>query len=144
MFKKILVAIDGSEQSMKGVDVAISMAKMYGSELTALHVVIFQFNESNHPSPEWLQEFNESVRRQTDQWFSIITERGKNNNIKVDTKYIETPRSIPYGIARFADERKVDLIVVGSKGRSSIEKLYLGSVASGVLTYASCMVLVVR
>jgi nucleotide-binding universal stress UspA family protein len=56
----------------------------------------------------------------------------------------EATESIPAGIARFARENRTDLIVVGSKGKSGLEKLFVGSVAAGVLTYTPCPVLVVR
>lgn len=51
---------------------------------------------------------------------------------------------VPVDITRNAKEDKVDLIVVGSRGKSGIEKLFLGSVAAGVLAYAPRPVLVVR
>jgi nucleotide-binding universal stress UspA family protein len=47
-------------------------------------------------------------------------------------------------IVRYAEEYNVDLIVVGTRGRSSFTKLLLGSVASPVLTYAHCPVLLIR
>jgi nucleotide-binding universal stress UspA family protein len=47
-------------------------------------------------------------------------------------------------IVDYAEKNKVDLIVVGTRGRSGFTKLLLGSVASGVVTYASCPVMVVK
>jgi nucleotide-binding universal stress UspA family protein len=44
----------------------------------------------------------------------------------------------------YAEEKKMDLIVIGSKGRSGIKRMLLGSIASGVVTYAHCPVLVVK
>jgi nucleotide-binding universal stress UspA family protein len=47
-------------------------------------------------------------------------------------------------LVNYADQERADLIVIGTKGRSGISKMLLGSVASGVVTYAPCPVLVVR
>jgi nucleotide-binding universal stress UspA family protein len=44
----------------------------------------------------------------------------------------------------YAEEHKIDLIVIGTKGRSGIKKMLLGSTASGVVTYAHCPVMVVK
>lgn len=144
MFKSIVVAVDGSDQSVKAADVAIEMAKKFGSKLLALHIVILPFNEINHAGKEWQQEFEEGIRNQTSQWFTRIKRKGKENNVEVETEWIKTTKPIQYEITKYADARKAGLIVIGSKGRSDIKKLYLGSVASAVLTYASCPVLVIR
>jgi len=48
------------------------------------------------------------------------------------------------GIVDFAEENNIDLIVIGTRGRSGFKKLLLGSVASHVVTYAHCPVLVVK
>ena len=47
-------------------------------------------------------------------------------------------------IVDFAERNNIDLIVIGTKGRTGFKKVLLGSVASGVVTYAHCPVLVVR
>jgi nucleotide-binding universal stress UspA family protein len=47
-------------------------------------------------------------------------------------------------IVNFAESKKADLIVIGTKGRTGLKRLLLGSVASGVVTHASCPVLVTR
>jgi nucleotide-binding universal stress UspA family protein len=52
--------------------------------------------------------------------------------------------SIASTIVEFAENEKVDLIVVGTRGASGVKRMLLGSVASGVVTYAHCPVLVVK
>jgi nucleotide-binding universal stress UspA family protein len=74
----------------------------------------------------------------------VIDKKGEENKIKIETKMVETSMPIPYEIANYAESNGIDIIVVGSKGKSGIERLYLGSVAQGVVTYASCSVIVVR
>lgn|SRR5574341_28986 len=143
-FKKILVAVDGSEQSIRGLDVAISLVKKYNSLVTALYVVHIPLNENSYPQRTWYKDFKDDVNKEARKWLTEIEKKGEQNKVKIETRTIETTKPIPYEIARYAESDKSDLIVVGSKGRSGIEQMYLGSVASGVLIYASSPVLVVR
>lgn len=143
-FEKMLVAVDGSPQAMRAVDVAISLAKKYGSELTALYVIHIPFGESLYPRSIWYNDFIDDIKKYTAGWVEEIQKRGRENGVEIGSKMKETAESIPAEITRYAKEDQVDLIVVGSKGRSELEKLFLGSVAAGVLAYAPCPVLVVR
>jgi nucleotide-binding universal stress UspA family protein len=52
--------------------------------------------------------------------------------------------SVVAALVNYADEEEADLIIIGTRGRSGIGKMLLGSVASGVVTYAPCPVLVVK
>jgi nucleotide-binding universal stress UspA family protein len=142
--RKILVAVDGSSQSMKGVDLAVSLAKQYDSSLTALYVIHLPLNDNSDPQQTWYKGFKEHAESEARGWFKAIKKKGEENGIKIDAKTVETPKPIPYEIANYAELDGSDIIVIGSKGRSGIERLYLGSVAQGVVTYASCSVIVVR
>jgi nucleotide-binding universal stress UspA family protein len=143
-FEKILVAVDGSDQSMRAVDIAISLAKRYGSALTALYVVHIPFGENLYPRSVWYKEFIDDIHRATDGWLAEIQRHGNENGVEISSKMKETAESVPAEITRYVKEDKTDLVVVGSKGKSALEKLFLGSVAAGVLSYAPCPVLVVR
>lgn len=83
------------------------------------------------------------------QWFDhvgklIEQEKEDNNNIIQLTYQIEESMSIPGTIIDYAENQNIDLIVVGSRGRSGFKKLLLGSVASMIVTYATCPVLVIK
>lgn len=143
-FRNIMVAVDGSDQSMRAVDVAISLAQKYDSVLTALYVVYIPFGERLYPRSVWYKEFIEDIRKDSSRWCVEIQKRGKTNRVEVEVKVKETTDSIPAEITRYAKEDKTELIVIGSRGKSELEKLFLGSVAAGVLAYAPCPVLVVR
>jgi nucleotide-binding universal stress UspA family protein len=57
---------------------------------------------------------------------------------------LASPTSVVPAIVDYAEKNKVDLIVTGTKGRSGFTKLLLGSVASGIVTFASCPVMVAK
>jgi nucleotide-binding universal stress UspA family protein len=71
-----------------------------------------------------------------------VLEKG-NNNIQFKSQ-IEKSMSVEGIIVDYAEQENIDLIVAGTKGRSGFTKLLLGSVASKVVTYAHCPVLVVK
>ena len=74
-----------------------------------------------------------------------IAKRHNATNVKVIKEIIETTSASPAEeIIKNAKEKDVDLIIVGTKGRSGMRKALLGSIASKVVTYAPCSVLVVR
>ena len=77
-------------------------------------------------------------------WFDEIKNKLKNTNIHVTDKIILSVSSIVGEIIGFADKEKVDMIILGTKGRTGFKKLLLGSVAEGVVTHSSCPVMVVR
>ena len=68
----------------------------------------------------------------------------KTKNIRVKTDVIVGISSVVKQIVDCAHKNKIDMIVVGSRGLSGIKKMLLGSVASGLVTYANCPVLVAK
>jgi nucleotide-binding universal stress UspA family protein len=77
-------------------------------------------------------------------WFDEIKSKLRNTNISVTDKIIISVSSIVGEIVGFADKEKVDLIILGTRGRTGFKKLLLGSVAQGVVSHSSCPVMVVR
>lgn len=65
-------------------------------------------------------------------------------NVKVKTDVVIGFSSVVKEIIEYAEKNKVDMVVIGSRGLSGIKKMLLGSVASGVLIYSHCPVLVTK
>ena len=88
----------------------------------------------------------ENAKEESKNWFKRIEDMVKeeNPNIKVSTKVILTGITVYGEIIQYADQENIDLIVIGTRGRSGVKKLLLGSTASGVVTYAACPVLVTK
>jgi nucleotide-binding universal stress UspA family protein len=150
---KILVAIDGSDQSIKAAEYAIDIAKRYSAQLIALTVldiskVRYSSSAIVAPPMHALNEL-ERMREEAQQWLEkigeLIEQKKDNNNISIQlTSLIEESMLIPGAIIDYAENQNVDLIVIGTRGRSGFKKLLLGSVASTVVTYATCLVLVTK
>jgi nucleotide-binding universal stress UspA family protein len=139
-FSKILLAVDGSEHSMNAADYAISFAIKYNSELILLYVIPVDLGLFGY-SPPSIEEMKKVGQVFLDKIKLVALEIDK--NIQVKTKLIASP-SVVGGIVDFADKENIDLIVVGTKGRSGLKKLLLGSVASGIVNYAHCPVIISR
>ncbi|MEM2516612.1 MAG: universal stress protein [Candidatus Nitrosocaldus sp.] len=138
---KILVAIDGSEQSFKAARYAIDIARRLDASIILLHVVsIPQF--PHHLGS--LDEYYRKVAIEVDDWFTMISNWDESKGINISRKVIHSHTSVVESIVEYAEEEGVDLIVVGTRGRSRFVRAILGSVAQGVIAYARCPVLVVR
>ena len=134
-FLKVLVVVDGSEYSMNAAEYAISIAKQFGAQLIVLHVIT-----SDIISPQ-LEEIKKNAHDNFEK-IRLIGDKA-NWDIPLRTELIASS-SVVGGITDFAEEENVDLIVVGTRGKSGFKKLLLGSVASGIVNYATCPVLVVK
>ncbi len=144
-FSKILVAVDGSEQSMQAADYAIELAKKYNAQLIALTVSHIPLSSYGFGSrPDTIKHDIEKEMLESKQWFRNIEEAGTRHNISLKTDLIDSQMSVEGTIVEYAESHGADLIVIGTTGRSGFKKLLLGSVASGVVNYATCPVMVVK
>ena len=158
-FSKILVLVDGSQPSINAADRAIALAKKEKDNpqlLIALHVVFSRVGYAYSPegvfgmdgltTPNAMKEILENAKKEAQQWFDNIKEKINmdNNNIQLQPDIVVTATSIVSAIVEYAKNKDVDLIVIGTRGRSGFKKLFLGSVASGVVTNAACPVMVVK
>jgi len=85
----------------------------------------------------------EMSKQEAEHWLDRIKQQHDKVKLKTEVMIALKP-SITGDIVDYAHERNVDLVVVGSKGRSGYKRALLGSVASAVVTYAHCPVLVVK
>ncbi len=144
-FSKIMVAIDGSEHSLNAAEYALAIATSYGTQLHA--VTVTYVPESYHVKQEdALSESRENSDSMNDvkTWFEKFNQDARQNNIQLKTELINSHRPVDYVLLEYAEKENIDLIVVGTRGRSGFKRLLLGSIASGVITYAHCPVLVVK
>ena len=148
--KKILVAVDGSKPSLDAAEYAIQLAEKHEAELTSLYVVSpdirYGYLEDDEkplqygPLKEIVMMAVERGQKQVDE----VKQKASKNNIDIKTDVIIGKTSVVKSIVEYAEEHKIDLIVIGTRGMSGIKKMLLGSTASGVVTYAHCPVMVVK
>lgn len=144
-FSRILVAVDGSETSMDAAGHAIDMARMYNAQLTALavsHVSLSSYGLA--APPDAIKQRKEKHELESKRWFDELNQSARRNNIQFKTELIDSQMSVEGAIVEYAENNGIDLIILGTRGRSGIKKLLLGSVASGVISYATCPVIVVK
>jgi nucleotide-binding universal stress UspA family protein len=83
------------------------------------------------------------MRDEGERYLNKVEIKANENNLQIKTEIISST-NISGGILDYAEENIIDLIVVGTRGGSGFKKLLLGSVASHLVTYAYCPVLVVK
>ena len=83
-------------------------------------------------------------RRAAIQWMENIRQKVKDKKVSFRSEVIDGLSSAEATIVDYAESQNINLIVVGTRGRSGFSKVLLGSVASKVVTYAHCPVLVVK
>ena len=146
MFKRILVAIDGSAASTSALEAAAELSKTYGAGLHLLHVV----REMQVPLNPGLMDQYEKLERQRHDLLNSAGEQLLNQSKRlVESKGIKTVESdIGSGdpataIVEYAAKNKIDLIVIGSRGLGHVESFLMGSVSRKVsnTTGANCLII---
>ena len=156
LFKKILVALDGSESSQKAAQAALELAEKLKADLLVLHAISppTTYYHSTIASPTGMS-LPAPSQHEIDAYYayakkvatSIVGEvesKGKKLGILAKTEIPEAVSSVVETILNHAAKENVDLIVVGTRGLGGFKKLLLGSVSNGVVSHAHCPVLVVR
>jgi nucleotide-binding universal stress UspA family protein len=142
-FSKVLVAVDGSTESMAAIDRAIRITKNDDAELIAFHSI--QLPLVGYYTPAVLDSVLDKGTSEAENWFRDIEKRTREAvRSKVKTQIVKGFSSPSSEIVSYAEKENVDLIVMGTKGRGKMKKTFLGSTASGVVMNASCTVMVVR
>jgi len=147
---RILVAIDGSEAAMRAAEYAVSIPKKEDDgQLTALTVVeltkLGYTTFVTTPSPLSALKEVEKKRSEAKNWLEKAEEIAKQNSVPFRSEIIEEAiLKVGSAIVRYAEQNYIELIVIGTRGRSGFKKLLMGSVASDVVSYAQCPVIVVK
>jgi len=136
MFRKILVAVDGSQHGRAALDLAVDLAQRYQAALCVLHAFPHVSDLLGTPQYESLLVARSMIGQQLLE--SAQVQIG--GTVVVETQLIEGPPAP--AILRVAEEEGCDLIVIGSRGRGQIAGILLGSVSSTVAQRAHCPVLI--
>ncbi len=132
MYKKIMVAVDGSEAANKALSEAENIAKTYDAALCIVHSIGSDSDAEKKIGAEILEQAKSSV-----------------STLSVETRLLNA--EVEYGlngvteaIASAATDWAADLLVVGTANRRGLERFFLGSVAEQLVTKVSSSILLVR
>jgi nucleotide-binding universal stress UspA family protein len=144
MYKRILVPVDGSSCSRKGLSEALQLGAALGSRIKLVHVVNELISEPVL-SAEYLERLIESLRQAGRDVLQQAQKLAKEQGAEVEVELLETIGGRAADAILAAAERwKADLIVMGTHGRRGVSRLALGSDAELVVRSSSVPVLLVR
>ena len=144
MSRRIVHPSDFSKASGAAFKKAVEMAKTQRAELMIVHVVnpIVPVAGDGYVSPKMYEEIAASTREWADKQLDKLVAKAKQAGVRAKGFVLEG--SAHDQIVRFGKSKHAELMVLGTHGRSGLAKLFLGSVASRVVTAATCPVLTVR
>ena len=138
--KKILVPLDGSNNSLRGLDHAISLAKLSGASIVGAHVSYIPGNLA-YPRQGFI---NQALVKEANRYLNTAKKRCTENGISFTSKIL--PGTPSHGIVKFGQEVKngINMIVMGTRGLSSPKESFLGSVSNHVAHKSKVPVLLVK
>jgi nucleotide-binding universal stress UspA family protein len=146
MYKRILVAVDGSDTSQRAFQEAVNLTKESGGQLRIVHVVddvsLDLYREVVDPG-----EIQKATVKSGEAILSKAQTAVRAAGVKAETRLLKIEklgRRVTDMIAQEADAWPADLIVIGTHGRRGFNRLLMGSVAEGVVRIATKPVLLVR
>jgi len=141
MFKKILVAFDGSQQAYKAFDFALNISRLCPGAAPEIIII----SVAQPPEPIDIVEIDaviDSATQHYEELFRELKDKAKERNIEIKTELLVGHPADQ--LVRYAKEKSADMIVMGQKGKSKIESWLLGSVSKRVATYSPCTVTIVK
>ncbi|AKB43414.1 universal stress protein [Methanosarcina vacuolata] len=140
-YRNILIATDGSKNTQKAISYGIEIAKLSEAAVHALYVV----NTSSIISDYWTigkKNIYEIIRSEGEKAVSEVKKIGEASGVEVKEIVLDGyPSSV---ITDFAENNNIDLIVMGTLGKTGLDKLLIGSVAEKVVRSSKVPVMVVR
>ena len=126
------------------------MAGRLGSQLTALHVIVSQVGYAYYagmlatPEESAINTLLQKSKQDAKQWFDKIEAKARSTGVALKTEVIASQAAVVKAIISYSEKNNIDIIVTGTKGRTGLSKMFVGSVASGIVSDSACPVLVVK
>jgi nucleotide-binding universal stress UspA family protein len=141
--RRILHATDFSRASERALREAVYLTKDYDAELWVVHVnVPLTYTAGEFDGPELYARLEESTRKEAEASMAKLMRRLQSANVKANTLLLNGQAH--EAVTKAAKNKKADLIVIGTHGRTGLSKLFMGSVAGRIVSTAPCPVLTVR
>lgn len=140
MFKKILVATDGSDHGFRAAKVALDLGKISGGKVTAIYVA--DTNKTSHlPDDMLLFSIRELLLKEGKEALKQVEAEAK--EMGVDYEGVVAEGNPGSEIIAYAESANMDIIIMGAVGRTGIDKFLLGSVAEKVVRNSKTPVLTI-
>jgi nucleotide-binding universal stress UspA family protein len=136
-FGRIIVPVDGSEIANKAARKALALAQLADIKVVAMHVINVDLSIYDYPKELQLLDL---LQKEGHSILDEIVTLGGEMGITVSKKLVEGHPAEEI----IKEAKEDDLIVMGSKGRTGLDRLLLGSVAENVARHASCPVMIVK
>lgn len=142
--RKILYATDYSKASDRALEEAINLAKQNEAELSVVHVLepIPYAGGEEFGGAELYMRLEDASKREAQASMAKLMRRLQRSKVKAKSLLLRG--SAHDQIVKAAKSKKVDMIVIGTHGRTGLSKLFMGSVAGKVVSAATCPVVTVR
>ena len=137
-FKKILVPLDSSTNSFRGLDRAIILARFLHATITGLYVVPMATPAKSSPITSWEKIFLNNAAK----FMKKAKTTAAKNGILFHDKVVYGDEGV--AIVCFANRNNFDMIVIGSRGRGAAKEIFLGSTSNYVLHKSKIPVLIVK
>ncbi len=138
MFSSILVAVDGSQSAEKAFEKSIYLAQKCDSKLDVVHVISCELGGDSATTFELIEELKNKAEKMLDKYKIQATK----SDVPIEITVTQgDPAQV---IIELAKTKRYDLIIMGTRGKSAIQELLIGSVSQKVMHHASCPVMVVR
>lgn len=138
MFSRILVAVDGSESAKKAFEKSIYLAQKCNSKIEVVHVVTCELGGDSATIYDLLDEAKITAKKMLEEY---KIEAAKND---IPIEIMITQGDAAKIIIELSKKNRYDLIIMGTRGRTTFQELLLGSVSLKVMHHAICPVMVVR
>ena len=139
-YRKILIATDGSDAAKKAIQKGIEIAKLSGAVVYAVYVIV----PAGYSSRDfgWEKSLREFLHAEGEKATAFVEEAGRTAGVRVESVLLEG--NAADRILEFAEQEGIDLIVMGTLGKSGLERFLLGSIAEKVVRHSKLPVMVVK
>ncbi|QXJ31168.1 universal stress protein [Saccharolobus shibatae] len=138
--KRILVGYDGSENAERALDFAIELASKFSARLFVVEVIDLTlfYNSGILPPLEATKSLEEKAKKDVKKAIEKAKSKG------VDAEGITLEGDPAHSILEFAKDNQIDVIVIGSRGLSKVQRIFLGSVSNKIVQESKIPVIVVK
>lgn len=141
LYEKILIATDGSEYTKNAVDYGIDLAKNTGAKMFTIYVIDTAAFASIPMDAAW-ESMYELLKQEGDAAVKYVTDKAKAEGLEVEGNLIEGHPADE--IIKYSEKNSISLIIMGTLGKSGLDRFLLGSVAEKVVRNSKIPVMVVH